>query len=98
MYYSPAREELHEYESATHTHMSIARFSTKPWWRGIAPGDTVHFSTQHGNPGKGRVVMSLPTHVVLNIGGRHGTPKLVDENNYMSHKSMPTPKPRKKKS
>lgn len=77
--------------------MSIARLFTPPWWRGIAPGDLVYYSTQHGNIDKGRVVMSRPTHVVLNIGGRYGTPKLVDENNYMSHKSMPTPKPRKKK-
>lgn len=75
--------------------MSQNIFSTKPWWRGIAPGDTVHYSTPHGNKGQGRVVMSLPTHVVLNIGGRHGTPKVVDESNFISHTAKK--EPRKKK-
>lgn len=70
-------------------------FSTRTWWRDIAPGSTVHYSTPQGQRGKGRVVMSLPTHLVLNIGGRHGTPKVVDDNNYISHT---TPKPRKPKS
>lgn len=78
--------------------MATPIFSTKPWWRGIAPGDTVHYSTPQGNPGKGRVVMSLPTHVVLNAGGRHGTPKVVDEGNFISHKAVVARQPRKKKS
>jgi hypothetical protein len=56
------------------------------WWRGIAPGDTVFYSTQHGNRKSGRVVISTPTHVVLNIGGKHGTPAVVTETNFMSHK------------
>lgn len=54
-------------------------------WRGIRPGDTVHYSTPQGNKAKGVVRISTSTHVVLNGGGRHGTPVVVDENNFMSH-------------
>ena len=68
--------------------------STKPWWRNIAPGSTVHYSTPQGQRGKGRVVMSLPTHLVLNCGGPHGTPGLVDDANYISHTTPRTRKPK----
>jgi hypothetical protein len=57
------------------------------WWRGIAPGDTVHFTTPHGNPGKGKVVISKPDWVVVNAGGRYGIPKVVNENNYAAHRA-----------
>ena len=68
--------------------MSIDIFSDpKPWWRGISQGDTVHYSTPQGGRGKGRVVISTQTGVVLNAGGKHGRVQVVDENNYVSHKS-----------
>ena len=79
-------------------------FSTKPWWRGIAPGDLVHYKTPQGNTCSGRVVMSLPTHVVLNAGGKYGRPKVVDERNYLKHRAktlkhrlVPSPKPEQPK-
>ena len=31
----------------------------------------------------GRVVMAFPTHVVVNGGGRYGTPYVVNENNFL---------------
>lgn len=55
-------------------------------WNGIAPGDMVTYSTHHGNLMSGRAMLCLPTHVVLNTGGRHGRPQVVDGNNYHSHK------------
>lgn len=73
---------------------NLHALSTKPWWRNIAPGSTVHYSTPQGQRGKGRVVMSLPTHLVLNIGGQHGTPKVVDDSNYIRHTTTRTRKPK----
>lgn len=32
---------------------------------------------------RGRVVMAFPTHLVLNGGGRHGTPLVADATNYV---------------
>lgn len=51
-------------------------------------GDTVTFRTAQGQLRKGRVVL-IPRsgegeHVVVNCGGRHGTPKCVDANNFVS--------------
>ncbi len=55
------------------------------WWNGVPPGAMVHYTNRQGQKRKGRVVMSLPTHLVLNGGGPHGTPVLVDGSNYNSH-------------
>lgn len=49
------------------------------------PRDRVRFTAPHGKAKNGTVVISLPTHVVVNCGGRHGTPQVVNENNYQSH-------------
>jgi hypothetical protein len=57
------------------------------WWRGIAPGDSVTYVTPQGNTRSGKVVISTATHVVLNAGGKHGTPAVVDEHNYSSHRA-----------
>lgn len=57
------------------------------WWRGIAPGDLVTYVTPQGNTKSGKVVISATSHVVLNAGGRHGTPAVVDERNYVSHRA-----------
>lgn len=48
-----------------------------PTIRDIRPGDTVTIGSSHGgrySEKTGRCVMAFPTHAVLNIGGRHGTP------------------------
>lgn len=50
----------------------------------IGPGDTVIFATPHGTR-KGRVVMrSSHGGWVLNLGGKYGTPGIVDESNFIS--------------
>jgi hypothetical protein len=62
----------------------------------LRPRDVVTFLIpngvgRHGQEFKvkrGRVVIALPTHVVVNSGGRHGTPYVVDENNHIT----PAPK------
>ena len=59
---------------------------TTPQWRDIGPGSTVWFETPQGQERSGKVVMSFATHLVLNCGGRHGTPAVVNEKNYLKHK------------
>lgn len=49
----------------------------------IGPGDTVVFATPHGTA-RGRVVMrSSHGGWVVNLGGKYGTPGIVDESNFM---------------
>jgi hypothetical protein len=55
-------------------------------WRGIDPGVTVWFFTPHGARRSGRVVLVEEHHVVVNTGGRHGTPAVVDEKNFSGHR------------
>lgn len=50
----------------------------------ITPGDRVVIKTPHGNELSGRVVFAFPTHVTINIGGRHGTPRIADNSNIVS--------------
>ncbi len=52
-------------------------------WREARAGDTVWYKTPQGQQGRGRVVMRFTTHVVLNIGGRHGTPMVVNDKNFV---------------
>lgn len=56
------------------------------FWNGgdVRAGDFVTMRTPHGTEVTGRVVMSFSTHVVLNIGGKHGTPKLADHSNILT--------------
>jgi hypothetical protein len=49
----------------------------------IRPGDRVTI-TKRGHKRTGRVVMSFPTHVVLNMGGPHGTPEVAGFANILS--------------
>jgi hypothetical protein len=49
----------------------------------IQVGDTVYFSTPHSAELKGRAVMKGPAGWVLNCGGRHGTPRVVSEKNFI---------------
>ena len=54
-------------------------------WHLIAPGDRVTIRTPHGQELTGRVVMKLPTHAVLNGGGKHGKPLVADPRNFVRH-------------
>ena len=47
----------------------------------IVPGARVTISTEHGSMLSGRCVMKFPTHAVLNLGGRHGTPGIATRDN-----------------
>ena len=49
----------------------------------IHTGDTVYFSTPHTAEMKGRAVMKGPAGWVVNAGGKHGTPKVVSERNFI---------------
>lgn len=56
-------------------------------------GDTVVINTPAGigrngpefKQRRGRVVMAFSTHLVLNGGGRHGTPLVATADNYVRH-------------
>lgn len=49
----------------------------------IKPGHTVHYLTPQGQTRKGRVVMNKGTHLVLNAGGKYGTPQVVTPRNFV---------------
>ena len=51
----------------------------------VKPGARVHYLDRHGNTASGTVVINKGTHLVLNTGGRHGTPKVVTPDNYVKH-------------
>ena len=51
---------------------------------GIKVRDRVTIKNQHGQERTGRVVMTFPTHVVLNLGGAHGTPGVANERNIVA--------------
>jgi hypothetical protein len=56
------------------------------------PGDKIKFLVPNGigregvewKAKSGKVVMVFPTHVVVNGGGKYGTPHVVDDNNFIS--------------
>ena len=50
-------------------------------FQSITNGDIVTIITRHGSQLKGRAVMRGPAGWVLNLGGRHGTPGIADDNN-----------------
>jgi hypothetical protein len=62
-------------------------------FKGIQAGDRVTGSFPNGRGRNGieyknrvgRAALVFHTHVVLNMGGKHGTPAVVDSNNYVSH-------------
>lgn len=70
----------------------LAKLTTN--FMGILPGDMIRFVIPNGvgrdgieyKTIKGRAVICLEDHVVVNIGGQHGTPKVVTESNYVDHK------------
>jgi len=52
----------------------------------IGHGDHVTIKTPHGQTQKGKAVMRGPHGWVLNLGGKHGTPGIASEKNYISHR------------
>ncbi len=63
-------------------------------FQNISAGDTVEFLRAGGlnlrgereyskAQGKANRLLLFPSHVVLNIGGKYGTPQVVDENNFL---------------
>jgi hypothetical protein len=54
---------------------------TEPLFRSASVGDRVTIVTPHGNERTGRVVMKFSSHLVLNLGGAHGTPGIADDSN-----------------
>lgn len=54
------------------------------------PGDRVTITTPQGQKRTGRVVMNERTHLVLNLGGRHGTPGVATARNIVSLRYMPS--------
>lgn len=54
----------------------------------IAVGDKVTIYTKHGGQLKGNaVILCKPTHVVLNLGGRYGTPGIATPDNTIKVKA-----------
>lgn len=52
----------------------------------IGPGDHVTIKSPQGQNHKGKVVMKGSHGWVLNMGGKHGTPGIATEKNYVSHR------------
>lgn len=58
----------------------------------IKPGSTVYFLTPNGigrngtesKPAKGKAVLCFSTHVVVNMGGRYGTPAVITAENIVA--------------
>tara|TARA_A100001035_G_scaffold135388_1_gene106612 strand:+ start:742 stop:963 length:222 start_codon:yes stop_codon:yes gene_type:complete len=59
----------------------------------IQVGDTVYFSTPHSKELKGKAVMKGPIGWVVNMGGRHGTPGVVTERNFIKIRKGKNRKP-----
>lgn len=54
---------------------------------GIRGGDRVVFTDARGNvrAGIASPLLLFPAHVVVNTGGQHGTPAVVNASNYLRH-------------
>lgn len=61
------------------------RLTYGPTFMGIRPGEMVTYSTPQGQTRRGRAVLADSDHVVVNAGGRHGTPQVVNSKNYLGH-------------
>lgn len=59
----------------------------------IQVGDSVTMSTPQGQEVRGKAVMKGPYGWVINIGGRFGTPKVVNENNFIKMRKGRNRKP-----
>jgi hypothetical protein len=70
--------------------------NTKKTWQDARPGDRIRFQNpQDAGERDGVVTMKLRTHLVLNCGGSHGTPGLVDSSNFrgFGRRKASEPKP-----
>ena len=62
-------------------------------FKDIQIGDSVTMSTPQGNLLNGKAVMKGPYGWVINVGGRHGTPRIVHENNFIKMRKGKNRKP-----
>ena len=62
-------------------------------FKDIQIGDSVTMSTPQGNLLNGKAVMKGPNGWVINVGGRHGTPRIVHENNFIKMRKGKKRKP-----
>jgi len=66
-------------------------YTIKPTFNNLRPGQHIAFLIPGGigrngrewSRKTGRVVMAFSTHVVVNAGGRHGTPRVVSGENFL---------------
>ena len=59
----------------------------------IMVGDSITMSTPQGQLLNGKAVMKGPYGWVINVGGRHGTPRVVHENNFIKMRKGKNRKP-----
>ena len=62
-------------------------------FKDIQVGDSVTMSTPQGQVLNGQAVMKGPYGWVINVGGRHGTPRVVHENNFVKMRKGKNRKP-----
>ena len=62
-------------------------------FKDIMVGDSVTMSTPQGQLLNGKAVMKGPYGWVINVGGRHGTPRVVHENNFIKMRKSKNRKP-----
>tara|TARA_B100001287_G_C22624752_1_gene501903 strand:+ start:50 stop:271 length:222 start_codon:yes stop_codon:yes gene_type:complete len=62
-------------------------------FKDIMVGDSVTMSTPQGQLLNGKAVMKGPYGWVINVGGRHGTPRVVHENNFIKMRKGKNRKP-----
>ena len=62
-------------------------------FKDIQVGDSVTMSTPQGQVLNGKAVMKGPYGWVINVGGRHGTPRGVHENNFVKMRKGKNRKP-----
>tara|TARA_A100001035_G_scaffold235981_1_gene199691 strand:+ start:258 stop:479 length:222 start_codon:yes stop_codon:yes gene_type:complete len=62
-------------------------------FKDIQVGDSVTMSTPQGQLLNGKAVMKGPYGWVINVGGRHGTPRVVHENNFVKMRKGKNRKP-----
>ena len=62
-------------------------------FKDIQVGDSVTMSTPQGQVLNGKAVMKGPHGWVINTGGRHGTPRVVSESNFVKMRKGKNRKP-----
>lgn len=68
---------------------SVEEQAVTEGFKGLKHGDRVTFKTPQGQERTGTVngLLVSHSHAVVDCGGRHGTPAVVNDKNYVSHKS-----------